>query len=126
MAVLLIEREADLQLWSDEGGGATLDDVLSGAWDGLAAAAVVRVVPRVPRRARAALVGRFGRGRRSLRRLRVVAELDCAPHGARRRAELARLEQEWMEAMQARDRARLDELVAPASASPRSISAPSR
>ena len=29
------------------------------------------------------------------------------------RAELARLEQEWMEAMQARDRARLDELVAP-------------
>ncbi len=39
MAVLLIEREADLQLWDDEGGGPTLDDVLSGAWDGLAAAA---------------------------------------------------------------------------------------
>ena len=45
MAVLLIEREADLQLWSDEGGGATLDDVLSGAWDGLAAAAVVVSCP---------------------------------------------------------------------------------
>jgi ketosteroid isomerase-like protein len=29
------------------------------------------------------------------------------------RAELARLEQEWMEAMQGRDRVRLDELVAP-------------
>ena len=29
------------------------------------------------------------------------------------RAELARLEQEWMEAMQARDRTRLDQLVAP-------------
>jgi hypothetical protein len=38
MAVLLVEREADLQLWGEDGGGPTLDDVLSGAWEGLAAA----------------------------------------------------------------------------------------
>jgi hypothetical protein len=39
MAVLLIEREADVQQWTaEEGGGATLDDVLSGAWEGLLAA----------------------------------------------------------------------------------------
>jgi hypothetical protein len=39
MAVLLIERDADVQLWSEERGEATLDDVLSGAWEGLSAAA---------------------------------------------------------------------------------------
>jgi hypothetical protein len=38
MAVLLVEREADLRLWDADGGGPTLDDVLSGAWEGLAAA----------------------------------------------------------------------------------------
>jgi hypothetical protein len=39
MAVLLIERDEDLQLWGDEERGeATLDDVLSGAWEGLSAA----------------------------------------------------------------------------------------
>ena len=37
MAVLLTDREAD-KLWTEEGGGPTLDDVLSGAWEGLAAA----------------------------------------------------------------------------------------
>jgi hypothetical protein len=38
MAVLLIERDEDLQLWGDEERGeATLDDVLSGAWEGLSA-----------------------------------------------------------------------------------------
>ena len=39
MAVLLMEREVDLQLWHEEGGGPTLDDLLSGAWEGLSAAA---------------------------------------------------------------------------------------
>jgi hypothetical protein len=39
MAVLLIERDADLQLWGEERGEATLDDVLSEAWEGLSAAA---------------------------------------------------------------------------------------
>ena len=38
MAVLLVERDADVQLWSEHGGGATLDDLLSGAWEGLTAA----------------------------------------------------------------------------------------
>ena len=39
MAVLLIEpTDADLQLWKDERGEATLDDVLSTAWEGLSAA----------------------------------------------------------------------------------------
>ena len=42
MAVLLVEREADMQLWTEEGGGPTLDDVLSGAWEGLAAASPSR------------------------------------------------------------------------------------
>jgi hypothetical protein len=41
MAVLLAEREADMQLWTEEGGGPTLDDVLSGAWEGLAASSTV-------------------------------------------------------------------------------------
>ena len=38
MAVLLVERDAELHLWNDDGGGATLDDLLSGAWEGLTAA----------------------------------------------------------------------------------------
>jgi hypothetical protein len=38
MAVLLIERDADEQLWSEDDGGATLDDLLSEAWEGLTAA----------------------------------------------------------------------------------------
>jgi hypothetical protein len=38
MAVLLVERDADLQRWAEDGGGATLDDLLSGAWEGLTAA----------------------------------------------------------------------------------------
>jgi hypothetical protein len=38
MAVLLIERDEDVQLWSEERGEATLDDVLSEAWEGLSAA----------------------------------------------------------------------------------------
>ncbi|MGI8781025.1 MAG: hypothetical protein ACR2L8_12830 [Solirubrobacteraceae bacterium] len=39
MAVLFVEREADVRPWSEDGGGATLDDVLSGAWEGLLGAA---------------------------------------------------------------------------------------
>jgi len=38
MTMLLLERDPDLQLRAEEGGGATLDDLLSGAWDGLAGA----------------------------------------------------------------------------------------
>jgi hypothetical protein len=38
MAVLLVERDADLHLWDDDDGGATLDELLSGAWQGLTAA----------------------------------------------------------------------------------------
>jgi hypothetical protein len=38
MTMVLVEREADEQLWSEDDGGATLDDLLSGAWEGLAAA----------------------------------------------------------------------------------------
>jgi hypothetical protein len=45
MAVLLIERDADVQLWSEERGEATLDDVLSGAWEGLSAAASSTACP---------------------------------------------------------------------------------
>jgi hypothetical protein len=45
MAVLLIERDADVQLWSDERGEATLDDVLSAAWEGLSAAASSTACP---------------------------------------------------------------------------------
>jgi hypothetical protein len=46
MAVLLIEpTDADLQLWKDERGEATLDDVLSGAWEGLHAAASSTACP---------------------------------------------------------------------------------
>ena len=46
MAVLLIERDLDLQLWDDEERGeATLDDVLSGAWEGLSAASSSTACP---------------------------------------------------------------------------------
>jgi hypothetical protein len=45
MAVLLIERDEDVQLWSEERGEATLDDVLSLAWQGLAAAASSTACP---------------------------------------------------------------------------------
>jgi hypothetical protein len=45
MAVLLVEREEDEQLWSEDDGEATLDDLLSGAWEGLTAAASSTVCP---------------------------------------------------------------------------------
>jgi hypothetical protein len=45
MAVLLIERDEDVQLWSEERGEATLDDVLSRAWEGLSAAASSTACP---------------------------------------------------------------------------------
>ena len=38
MTTLLLERDPELQLRAEDGGGATLDDLLSGAWEGLAAA----------------------------------------------------------------------------------------
>jgi hypothetical protein len=37
MAGLLMERDTGLSLWSEEGAGATLDDLLSAAWEGLTA-----------------------------------------------------------------------------------------
>jgi hypothetical protein len=45
MAVLLIEQDEDVQLWDEERGEATLDDVLSGAWEGLSAAASFTACP---------------------------------------------------------------------------------
>jgi hypothetical protein len=45
MAVLLVERDADLQMWSGDGGGATLDDLVSGAWEGLSAASASTACP---------------------------------------------------------------------------------
>ena len=45
MAVLFLERGADLQPWSEDGGGATLDELLSGAWEGLTAAASSTACP---------------------------------------------------------------------------------
>ena len=39
MSVLMVEAGADVREWTEEGGGATLDEVLSGAWDGLSSAA---------------------------------------------------------------------------------------
>jgi hypothetical protein len=45
MAVLLVERDADVQLWNEDDGGATLDDLLSGAWEGLTAAASSTACP---------------------------------------------------------------------------------
>jgi len=38
MTMLLVERDPGLQPLPEDGGGATLDDLLSGAWEGLAAA----------------------------------------------------------------------------------------
>jgi hypothetical protein len=38
MAVLLEERAGDIRLWAEDGGEATLDELLSGTWDGLAGA----------------------------------------------------------------------------------------
>jgi hypothetical protein len=37
MPMLLVEQDSDVQLWDDDSGGATLDDLLSGAWESLAA-----------------------------------------------------------------------------------------
>jgi hypothetical protein len=45
MAVLFVERDADVELWSEESGGATLDDLVSGAWEGLTAAASPTACP---------------------------------------------------------------------------------
>ena len=45
MTMLLLERDAGVQLWDEEGGGATLDDLLSGAWEGLTAAASSTACP---------------------------------------------------------------------------------
>jgi hypothetical protein len=45
MAVLLVERDAEVQLWDEDGGGATLDDLMSGAWEGLTAAASSTACP---------------------------------------------------------------------------------
>ena len=45
MTVMLIERDAEVPLWSEEGSGATLDDLLSGAWEGLTAAASSTACP---------------------------------------------------------------------------------
>lgn len=38
MAVMTLERDGVARLWQEEGGGPTLDDVLSSAWEGLTAA----------------------------------------------------------------------------------------
>ncbi len=45
MTVLLLERDADVRLWDEDGGGATLDDLVSGAWEGLSAAASSTACP---------------------------------------------------------------------------------
>ncbi len=45
MTTLLMERDTDVQLWSGHGGRATLDDLLSGAWEGLTAAASSTACP---------------------------------------------------------------------------------
>jgi hypothetical protein len=45
MVLLLIEPEPDVQLWSEERREATLDDVLSGAWEGLTADASFTACP---------------------------------------------------------------------------------
>ena len=45
MTMLLLERDAGVQLWDEDGGGATLDDLLSGAWEGLTAAAPSTACP---------------------------------------------------------------------------------
>ena len=45
MTMLLLERDADVQLWDDDSGGATLDDLLSRAWEGLTSAASSTACP---------------------------------------------------------------------------------
>jgi hypothetical protein len=45
MTTLLLERETDVRPWTEDGGGATLDDLLSGAWEGLSAAASSTACP---------------------------------------------------------------------------------
>jgi hypothetical protein len=37
MPTLLVEHDTDVRLWDDDSGGATLDDLVSGAWERLAA-----------------------------------------------------------------------------------------
>jgi hypothetical protein len=39
MTTLVAERDAEARLWPEDGGRATLDELLSGAWAGLSAAA---------------------------------------------------------------------------------------
>jgi hypothetical protein len=46
MTMLLLEHDADVRLWSeDDGGATTLDDLLSGAWEGLTAVASTTACP---------------------------------------------------------------------------------
>jgi hypothetical protein len=45
MAVLLVERDAEVEQWDEDGGAATLDDLVSGAWEGLTAAASSTACP---------------------------------------------------------------------------------
>ena len=45
MAVLLVARDEEIPLWSDEDGGATLDELLSGSWERLADAAPSAACP---------------------------------------------------------------------------------
>ena len=45
MTMMLVEPHADEQLWSEEDGGATLDELVSGAWEGLTAAASATSCP---------------------------------------------------------------------------------
>ena len=37
MTTLLLEHDSDVQLWDEGSGGATLDELLSGAWESLIA-----------------------------------------------------------------------------------------
>jgi len=45
MTTLLMERDTEVQLAGERGGGATLDDLLSRAWEGLTAAVAVTACP---------------------------------------------------------------------------------
>jgi hypothetical protein len=45
MSMLLVEPHADEQLWSEDDGGATLDELVSGAWEGLTAASSPATCP---------------------------------------------------------------------------------
>jgi len=38
MTMLLVEHDCDVQLWGEDGRSATLDELLSGAWEGVCAA----------------------------------------------------------------------------------------